>query len=120
MASLLQTTLASCFRKAGCFSAEQASRLEERVSEVIDCWFDSGCMPFAQWGFPHQGVEEFKAACPKIESWGVPVADAEAQFKAIDTNDGGIILFKEFADWALKQKLDADGDADDSDLDTSA
>ena len=35
----------------------------QRVSEVIDCWFDSGCMPFAQWGFPHQGVE-FKAAFP--------------------------------------------------------
>ncbi len=25
-----------------------------RVPEVIDCWFDSGAMPFAQWGFPHQ------------------------------------------------------------------
>jgi isoleucyl-tRNA synthetase len=25
-----------------------------RVPEVIDCWFDSGCMPFAQWGFPHE------------------------------------------------------------------
>jgi isoleucyl-tRNA synthetase len=25
----------------------------ERVPEVIDCWFDSGAMPFAQWGFPH-------------------------------------------------------------------
>ena len=24
-----------------------------RVSEVIDCWFDSGAMPFAQWGWPH-------------------------------------------------------------------
>ncbi|MGZ3476332.1 MAG: isoleucine--tRNA ligase, partial [Polyangiales bacterium] len=24
----------------------------KRVPEVIDCWFDSGCMPFAQWGFP--------------------------------------------------------------------
>lgn len=24
-----------------------------RVTEVIDCWFDSGSMPFAQWGFPH-------------------------------------------------------------------
>jgi len=24
-----------------------------RVDEVIDCWFDSGSMPFAQWGFPH-------------------------------------------------------------------
>ncbi len=25
-----------------------------RVPDVIDCWFDSGAMPFAQWGFPHQ------------------------------------------------------------------
>jgi isoleucyl-tRNA synthetase len=30
-----------------------------RVPEVIDCWFDSGAMPFAQWGYPHQpGSEE--------------------------------------------------------------
>jgi isoleucyl-tRNA synthetase len=35
-----------------------------RVSEVIDCWFDSGCMPFAQFGFPHKGVEEFRKAFP--------------------------------------------------------
>lgn len=25
----------------------------KRVPEVIDCWWDSGSMPFAQWGFPH-------------------------------------------------------------------
>ncbi len=25
-----------------------------RVSEVIDTWFDSGSMSFAQWGYPHQ------------------------------------------------------------------
>ena len=25
----------------------------QRVTEVIDCWFDSGAMPFAQWGYPH-------------------------------------------------------------------
>ncbi len=24
-----------------------------RVPEVIDAWFDSGSMPFAQWGYPH-------------------------------------------------------------------
>ena len=24
-----------------------------RATEVIDAWFDSGSMPFAQWGFPH-------------------------------------------------------------------
>jgi len=35
-----------------------------RVSEVIDCWFDSGCMPFAQWGWPHRGHEEFAAQFP--------------------------------------------------------
>jgi isoleucyl-tRNA synthetase len=25
-----------------------------RVPEVADCWFDSGSMPFAQWGYPHK------------------------------------------------------------------
>jgi isoleucyl-tRNA synthetase len=35
-----------------------------RVPEVIDCWFDSGCMPFAQWGYPHQGQEEFRRSFP--------------------------------------------------------
>ncbi|HEX3855273.1 MAG TPA: DUF5915 domain-containing protein, partial [Polyangiaceae bacterium] len=37
-----------------------------RVGEVIDCWFDSGCMPFAQWGFPHQpdSLARFDAAFP--------------------------------------------------------
>ncbi|MBT3220492.1 MAG: isoleucine--tRNA ligase [Proteobacteria bacterium] len=35
-----------------------------RVTEVIDCWFDSGCMPFAQWGFPHQNRETFARSYP--------------------------------------------------------
>jgi isoleucyl-tRNA synthetase len=35
-----------------------------RVPEVIDCWFDSGCMPFAQWGYPHQNQDEFQRAFP--------------------------------------------------------
>jgi isoleucyl-tRNA synthetase len=35
-----------------------------RVPEVIDCWFDSGCMPFAQWGFPHQNAEGFERSFP--------------------------------------------------------
>ncbi len=35
-----------------------------RVSEVIDCWYDSGAMPFAQWGYPHQGREQFRQAFP--------------------------------------------------------
>ena len=35
-----------------------------RVTEVIDCWFDSGAMPFAQWGWPHHGRSEFEAQFP--------------------------------------------------------
>jgi len=37
-----------------------------RVPEVIDCWYDSGAMPFAQWGYPHKpgSVEKFNAAYP--------------------------------------------------------
>ncbi|MGO9713474.1 MAG: class I tRNA ligase family protein, partial [Polyangiaceae bacterium] len=37
-----------------------------RVPEVIDCWFDSGCMPFAQWGFPHspESIATFKKSFP--------------------------------------------------------
>jgi isoleucyl-tRNA synthetase len=35
-----------------------------RVPEVIDAWFDSGSMPFAQWGYPHRGVEEFGKSFP--------------------------------------------------------
>ncbi len=36
----------------------------QRVTEVIDCWYDSGAMPFAQWGFPHTGREEFASQFP--------------------------------------------------------
>ena len=36
----------------------------KRVTEVIDCWYDSGAMPFAQWGYPHKGHDEFKAQFP--------------------------------------------------------
>jgi isoleucyl-tRNA synthetase len=35
-----------------------------RVSEVIDGWFDSGAMPFAQWGYPQQGRKEFAQQFP--------------------------------------------------------
>jgi len=35
-----------------------------RVPEVIDCWFDSGCMPFAQLGYPHHNKEEFEKTFP--------------------------------------------------------
>ena len=35
-------------------SPQAPGKRMRRVSEVIDCWFDSGAMPFAQWGYPQQ------------------------------------------------------------------
>jgi isoleucyl-tRNA synthetase len=35
-----------------------------RVPEVIDVWFDSGSMPFAQWGAPLRHAAEFESAYP--------------------------------------------------------
>ena len=35
-----------------------------RVPEVIDVWFDSGAMPFAQWHYPFENQEMFKTQYP--------------------------------------------------------
>ncbi len=35
-----------------------------RTREVIDAWFDSGSMPFAQWHYPFENKEEFERAFP--------------------------------------------------------
>ena len=36
----------------------------KRVPEVIDCWFDSGSMPFAQWHYPFENKEIFDKHFP--------------------------------------------------------
>ncbi len=35
-----------------------------RVKEVIDCWYDSGSMPFAQWHYPFENKEVFERNFP--------------------------------------------------------
>ena len=35
-----------------------------RAKEVIDCWFDSGSMPFAQWHYPFENKELFDNTFP--------------------------------------------------------
>ena len=35
-----------------------------RAPEVIDCWFDSGSMPFAQWHYPFENKELFEQNFP--------------------------------------------------------
>jgi len=48
------------------FACAECAETMTRVPEVIDCWYDSGAMPFAQWGYPHKegSIEKFKASYP--------------------------------------------------------
>ncbi|HET8717452.1 MAG TPA: isoleucine--tRNA ligase, partial [Nocardioidaceae bacterium] len=48
------------------FDCPECGATAQRVPEVIDAWFDSGSMPFAQWGYPHlEGSQEaFDRAYP--------------------------------------------------------
>ena len=36
----------------------------QRVKEVIDCWYDSGSMPFAQWHYPFENKDIFEKRFP--------------------------------------------------------
>ncbi len=36
----------------------------QRVPEVLDCWFESGSMPYAQKHYPFEGREQFEASHP--------------------------------------------------------
>ncbi|MDX3237381.1 isoleucine--tRNA ligase [Streptomyces sp. ME03-5709C] len=46
------------------FACPQCSAEAVRVPEVIDAWYDSGSMPFAQWGYPYRNKELFEGGYP--------------------------------------------------------
>ena len=46
------------------FPCEKCGGTMKRVSEVIDCWFDSGAMPFAQHHYPFENKDKFEAQFP--------------------------------------------------------
>ncbi|MFG3057309.1 isoleucine--tRNA ligase [Streptomyces sp. NPDC048231] len=46
------------------FGCPQCGGTATRVPEVIDAWYDSGSMPFAQWGYPYKNKELFESRYP--------------------------------------------------------
>ena len=42
----------------------QCEGIMHRTPEVIDCWFDSGAMPYAQWHYPFEHKDDFKDKFP--------------------------------------------------------
>ena len=50
---------------------------------------------------------------PVIEKWtGEDIEDMEAEFDGIDSNEGGMILFQEFCNWAFSKNFDLEDDID--------
>lgn len=45
-------------------TCEKCQKDMTRVSPVIDCWYDSGAMPFAQWHYPFENKEVFEDNFP--------------------------------------------------------
>jgi len=43
---------------------EKDGKTWNRVPEVIDCWFDSGAMSYAQWHYPFENEDEFEKHFP--------------------------------------------------------
>ena len=50
-----------------------------RIPEVIDCWVESGSMPFAEWHYPFQNKEEFEKRYP-AQFIGEYIAQTRAWF----------------------------------------
>ncbi|MBM9505526.1 isoleucine--tRNA ligase [Streptomyces sp. KK5PA1] len=46
------------------FACPTCGETATRVPEVIDAWYDSGSMPFAQWGYPYRNREVFERTYP--------------------------------------------------------
>ncbi len=46
------------------YPCPKCSGTMKRVPELIDVWFDSGAMPYAQMGYPYKNVEEFEDQFP--------------------------------------------------------
>ena len=46
------------------FACPECNAQASRVPEVIDCWFDSGAMPFAQLGYPESNKDFFEKSYP--------------------------------------------------------
>ncbi|MDH6216382.1 isoleucine--tRNA ligase [Streptomyces pseudovenezuelae] len=46
------------------FGCPKCQKTATRVPEVIDAWYDSGSMPFAQWGYPYKNKDLFESRYP--------------------------------------------------------
>ncbi len=46
------------------FRCEKCGGLMSRIPEVLDCWFESGSMPYAEWHYPFENKVAFEKSFP--------------------------------------------------------
>ena len=46
------------------FPCAKCGGMMQRIPEVLDCWFESGAMPYAQLHYPFENKEEFENNFP--------------------------------------------------------
>ena len=46
------------------FKCEKCGKIMKRIEKVLDCWFESGSMPFAQFHYPFENKEKFEQNFP--------------------------------------------------------
>lgn len=66
----------------------------KRVEEVIDCWVESGSMPFAEWHYPFENKEVFESRYPG-QFIGEYIAQTRAWFYYMHVI--GVLLFDEIS-----------------------
>jgi isoleucyl-tRNA synthetase len=58
------------------YACKRSGKPMKRVPDLIDVWFDSGAMPYAQWHFPFENKETFEQISRQIsllKVWTRPV-----------------------------------------------
>jgi len=59
--------------------------------------------------------KEFQQATPLLQNWNIDMTNPQRQWAQCDADNGGMVLFDEFANWAIAKSLDLDDDDDVSD-----
>ncbi len=100
--------------KVPLISSKPRYTLYTREPDLIDVWFDSGAMPYAQWHYPFENKDRFKAAFPadfisegvdQTRGWFFTLHAIASLVDPLD--NGGSVAFKNVVSTGLV--LDKDG-----------
>jgi isoleucyl-tRNA synthetase len=79
----------ACPHRAAGPGSKACGKRTRRVAEVVDAWFDSGSMPFAQWGYPHANQPRVWSMASEMKSAGYAAASLSAEPSSTPPDGGG-------------------------------